>query len=173
MDFSRITKTTDPLYEKALALYKISFPMHEQREALSQTQILQQNAYHFDVVCDGSEFVGEILYWDMDGAFYIEHFCVLPAMRNKHYGQRILTAYSSTPLLLEIDPPVDEISNRRKGFYERCGFVANPYFHVHPAYHRGNAGHELVVMSAPRMLELNEYERFRHYLQNIVMKNVY
>ena len=173
MEIHRITKADDPLYGEALRLYGISFPPHEQREPLSQGEILQQEAYHFDVVCDNGEFVGEILYWDIGGAFYIEHFCVLPAMRNRHYGQKILNAYQQTPLILEIDPPEDEIAVRRKGFYERCGFAANPYFHVHPAYHRGNAGHELVVMSSPKVLTPEEYERFNRFLRDTVMKDVY
>ena len=173
MEVHRITQTRDPLYEKAIQLYNISFPAHEQREALSQSQILEQDAYHFDVVCDNGEFIGDILYWDLGSAFYIEHFCVLPTMRNKHYGQKILNAYQSSPLILEIDPPVNEISVRRKKFYERCGFVANPYIHIHPPYHHGNAGHELVVMSSSKMLTPDEYGQFNHYLQNTVMKNVY
>ncbi len=173
MEIHRITQTSDPLYPKALQLYGISFPLHEQREKASQTEILENPAYHLDVICDNGEFVGEILYWDIGGAFYIEHFCVLPAMRNRHYGQKILNAYQSVPLILEIDPPVDEISIRRKGFYERCGFVENPYAHVHPPYHHGNTGHELVIMSSPEKLKPNEYDRFYRYLQSTVMKNVY
>lgn len=31
-------------------------------------------------------------------------------------------------VLLEIDPPVDETANRRKGFYERCGFTGRRFF---------------------------------------------
>lgn len=173
MEFHRITQVNDPLYEKALRLYGISFPTHEQRENLSQVRILQQESYHFDVICDNGEFIGEILYWDIGGTYYIEHFCVLPAMRNKHYGQKILNAYQVTPLILEIDPPVDDVSIRRKGFYERCGFIENPYTHIHPAYHKENVGHTLVIMSSPKILETDEYERFNHYLQNTVMKNVY
>lgn len=173
MEIRRITQADDPLYEEALRLYSISFPPHEQREALSQEQILRQAAYHFDVVCDQGNFIGEILYWELGGALYIEHFCVLPVLRGRRYGQRILNAYQHTPLILEIDPPADELSICRKGFYERCGFVENPYFHVHPAYHRGNPGHELVVMSAPKVLDAAEYERFSQYLRNIVMKNAY
>lgn len=173
MEVRRITQTGDPLYKEAIGLYKISFPSHEQREAPSQAQILQHYSYHFDAICDKGEFVGEILYWDIGGAFYIEHFCVMPSMRNKHYGQRILELYRSTPLILEIDPPTDEISVRRKGFYERCGFLANPYRHVHPPYHRGNNGHELLVMSLPEKLKPDEYEKFNRYLQDTVMKDVY
>ena len=70
MEIRRITQTPDPLYEQAMALYTISFPFHEQRQALSQSQILQQDAYHFDVICDNGEFVGEILYWDIADALY-------------------------------------------------------------------------------------------------------
>ncbi len=173
MNIERITSTTHPLYQKAMELYSISFPAHEQRETCSQKQILAQDAYHFDIICDGGEFIGEILYWEIAGFFYIEHFCILPAMRNKHYGQKILNAYQSTPLILEIDPPVDEISIRRKGFYERCGFVENPYRHIHPPYHAGNQGHELVIMSSPKMLEADEYSCFNQYLQGTVMKNAY
>ncbi len=173
MNIERITSTAHPLYQKAMALYSISFPAHEQREARSQEQILAQDAYHFDVVCDQGEFIGEILYWKVGNFLYIEHFCVLPAMRNKHYGQKILNAYHAAPLILEIDPPADEVSIRRKGFYERCGFVENPYRHIHPPYHAENHGHELVVMSSPRMLKADEYNQFNHYLQNTVMKNAY
>lgn len=173
MEITRITEPDNALYQEAMALYRISFPFHEQRESLSQAKILEQNDYHFDVICDNGIFIGEILYWDIGGFFYIEHFCILPAMRNKHYGQKILAEFQKMPLILEIDPPTDALSVRRKHFYERCGFVENPYSHIHPPYHRENRGHELVVMSVPQMLSAEEYQRFRRYLHDVVMKNVY
>lgn len=173
MEIERITYTDHPLFPEAMELYEISFPAHEQREALSQSEILSSSAYHFDVICDGGEFVGEILYWEIGDFLYVEHFCVHPSMRNKHYGQRILEAYQAKPLILEIDPPVDEISRRRQGFYERCGFVANPYGHVHPPYHRGCEGHKLVVMSSPDQLSQSEYDMFNEFLQNTIMKDAF
>jgi len=173
MEIERITTTSHPLYADAIDLYKISFPLHEQREEKSQIAILSNPAYHFDVVCDNEQFVGEILYWEIGDFLYIEHFCVLPSMRNKHYGQNILDALKSKPLILEIDPPIDEISLRRKGFYERCGFVENSYKHIHPPYHKGNVGHELVVMSSPSPLTKTEYDVFHQALCDVVMKNVW
>ena len=171
MKFERITSPEHPLYAEVINLYKISFPLHEQREEASQTKIFADASYHFDVVCDHDEFIGEILYWDIGGFRYIEHFCVLPSMRNRHYGQKILAALQETPLILEIDPPVDAISCRRKGFYERCGFVENPYPHTHPPYHKDNSGHDLVVMSSPNALTPEEYDLFSQKLQNMVMAN--
>ena len=84
-----------------------------------------------------------------------------------------MNAYRATPLILEIDPPVDDISMRRKVVYERCGVVANPYSHTHPPYHVGNHGHDLVIMSSPKMLTPNEYDVFFSFLENTVMKNAY
>lgn len=173
MVFEQITTPEHPLYADAMELYRISFPLHEQRESASQIEILGNPDYHFDVVCDGNNLVGEILYWNIGNALYIEHFCVLPSMRNKHYGQKILAALQDRPLILEIDPPVDAISQRRKGFYERCSFVENPYSHTHPPYHKGNAGHDLVVMSSPKLLTPDEYEVFRNALHNTVMKRAW
>ncbi len=173
MEFERITTPKHYLYEKAMALYKTSFPIYEQREDFSQLQILQNKDYHFDIIKEKGEFIGEILYWDIGGVFYIEHFCIHSTMRNKGFGQKILNVYQSIPLILEIDKPINEISIRRKGFYERCGFVENSFIHIHPAYHKGNAGHELIVMSSPKKLNNQEYERFNRYLKETVMKNAY
>ena len=77
MEIKRLTDKNDPLYEKAMALYKISFPEHEQREAASQRSILHQPEYHLDVVCDNGEMIGEILYWISAGRFIssISAFC--------------------------------------------------------------------------------------------------
>lgn len=55
-------------------------------------------------------------------------------------------ARQNKTIILEIDPLVDDASVRRKGFYERCGYVANAFAHVHPPYQAANRGHELIVM---------------------------
>ena len=72
-------------------------------------------------------------------------------------------------VILEIDPPVDEISLRRETFYERCGYRANIHPHVHPPYRAGFPGHELVVMSRPEKLSHAEYGEFAEYLRERVM----
>ena len=86
-------------------------------------------------------------------------------------GQRILAELSKQgkTIILEINPPVDEISVRRRGFYERCGFAENPYPHVHLPYHKGNCGHELVVMYCPGKITQGDYDAFNVYLTREVM----
>ena len=174
----RTERLTDPchdMYEAALALYRVSFPPHEQRQARSQAAILRDNAYHFDLLYDGDTFVGLMLYWETETFLYVEHFCVLPELRNRHYGQKalMLLAQKGKTIILEIDPPRDEIARRRKGFYERCGFVENPYPHVHPPYRREDHGHELVIMSRPHGISQEMYDAFYRYLRHRVMHNVF
>ena len=171
MKLTRITSADNPLFKKATELYRIGFPLHEQRESAAQIKILSDGAYRFDVACEVNNFVGEILYWEFENFVYVEHFCVEPSMRNKGYGQKILSLLPKKTLILEIDPPKNEISLRRKGFYERCGFVENPFRHIHPPYKKGNSGHTLVVMSSPRALTGKEYDEFFKTLVNIVMSD--
>lgn len=46
MEIKRIKQADDELYKNAIALYGMSFPRPEQREADSQKRILEQDAYH-------------------------------------------------------------------------------------------------------------------------------
>ena len=129
MRFERLTSKDHPLYEKALELYRISFPAHEQREASSQADILSDEQYHFTLVYHDDAFAGLILFWETQKFIYVEHFCILPQMRNQKLGQTALQLLGQRQkaVILEIDPPDDEISQRRKRFYERCGFRVLDY----------------------------------------------
>lgn len=175
MHFERLVDHNHTMYETAMKLYGISFPAHEQREAASQERILHDGDYIFNLIYDEGTFVGLALCWESVSFIYVEHFCILPEMRNKKYGQRALEylGQRGKTVILEIDPPVDPISIRRKGFYERCGFVDNPYAHTHPPYHKGNKGHDLVVMSLPAGILREEYEEFKNYLEKRVMYDVF
>ena len=175
MRFERLTNEKHEMYKKALELYSISFPSHEQRDIVSQTKILNDDDYYFNLIYDEEAFVGLALCWETKSFVYVEHFCILPEMRNKKYGQKVLQLLrqNGRMVILEIDPPVDVLSIRRKRFYERGGFVENPYFHVHPPYRRENSGHTLVIMSFPKTIPQAEYDAFKYYLEHHVMKDVF
>lgn len=175
MRFERVNSEEHPMYEKAMALYRERFPLHEQRLAASQKRILSDAAYHFVVIWDAAVFVGLILYWETQMYQYVEHFCILPEMRGRKYGQNALELLGrqGKTIILEIDPPVDAISVRRKGFYERCGFYENPYTHVHPPYRQGNSGHELIILSFPHRVTQTAYDDFKVYLDEHVMRDVF
>ena len=170
-----IRDTGHPLYGKALELYGISFPFHEQRERPSQDRILCDSEYHFSLVHEGGDFVALVLFWETEDFIYIEHLAVLPEMRGHGYGQRTLgyLGKKGKTLILEIDPPSDSISERRKGFYLRCGFRENPFRHIHPPYHEGYDGHELALMTYPRTISDELYGSFLSYLRTRVMADAF
>lgn len=171
MELIRLTDGADPRYARARALYQESFPYHEQREEASQRKILDAPEYQYNLIYDGDLWVGLLLCWETETFIYVEHFCTFPELRGRSYGQRALEVLGrrGKTVILEIDPPTDPVSIRRKGFYERCGYAANPFPHVHPPYHSGVTGHDLVVMSCPRALNPREYEGFARYLKDTVM----
>lgn len=167
----RLVSNDDPYYMDAMNLYAVSFPYHEQRESAPQASIMSDPAYHFDMIFDQDRFVGIILNWQTDSFVYVEHFCIMPDLRGRGYGKQTLELLATLgkTMILEIDPPVDAVSIRRKGFYESAGYVENPFAHIHPPYHRDHKGHELVVMSSPNALTESLYQEFNSYLCSAVM----
>ena len=170
--FSRCRDTSDVLMDAAMALYRASFPSHELRLWDDQKAVMSDPAYHFDMCLTDSALAGLILYWDFGSYIYVEHFCVEPSLRGHGLGTLILAelARQNKTIILEIDPLVDDASVRRKGFYERCGYVANAFAHVHPPYQAANRGHELIVMSYPHAISQSEFDSFTLDLGEKVMK---
>lgn len=173
MEFRRLITSDHNMYKEAMGLYKSSFPDHEQRESYLQTRIMGNGEYHFNLIYDNNIWIGMILWWETADFIYVEHFCIVPEMRSKRYGQRALALLKKEgkKIILEIDPPVDDISVHRKAFYERSGYQANEFAHVHSPYKRGLKGHSLVVMSSPELLTEAEYNTFNNYLRTVVMQN--
>ena len=171
MHFERLTSADDPRFSAAMEGYAVSFPPHEQREPASQRAIMTDPAYRFNLIYDGGAPVGAMLCWETETFIYVEHFFILPHLRGHACGSRALALLGGRgkTVILEIDPPADDVSLRRRGFYERAGFHENPYCHVHPSYHAGNRGHDLVVMSYPRAISEEEYRAFADYLAARVM----
>ena len=171
MELIRLQDPADPRFGEAMGHYAVSFPPHEQRRASSQTAIMGDRDYHFYLLQEDGQAVGALLCWQEREFIYVEHFFIYPRFRGRGYGARALEELGrlGKTVILEIDPTVDEVSRRRKGFYLRQGFHPNPYPHVHPPYHRENEGHSLVILSSPRPISRAEYDRFNAYLRDRVM----
>lgn len=172
MELLRIRDTADPRFAESMEYYKVSFPEHEQREAQSQRDIMGENDYCFYIALHEGRPVGSILCWETEEFIYVEHFYVYPSERGRGFGSEILRILGEkgSTVILEIDPPADSVSIRRKAFYNRCGFKENPYPHVHPPYHERNSGHKLVIMSYPSEITQREYDSFNSYLKDTVMR---
>ncbi len=73
-------------------------------------------------------------------------------------------------IVLEIDPPVDDISIKRLGFYSNLGFKLQEFEHIHPPYRKEYKGHKLKIMTFNRNLSEDEYNKFNVFLKERIMK---
>ncbi len=175
MDIFRLTDTNDPLFAPVWEIYTASFPICEQRTLAHQQTAFRSPDFHFLAYYEGNIPVGLIGYWEIDDYLYIEHYAINPTLRGGGYGSRILEEmirHTDRTVILEIDDVTDEISTRRLHFYQRLGFVLNPYLHPLHRYREG-AEHQnavLKILSYPTAIDSTTYERFNHDLETIVMK---
>ena len=114
-----LTHPEDGRFAPAFALYEQSFPIHERRTRQAQQARLGCPGYHFDLLMEGEEFQGILLWWEAGPFCYVEHFAIAPQLRGTGIGTRALEQLreEGRRVLLEIDPPVDEVSRRRQRFY--------------------------------------------------------
>ena len=70
----------------------------------------------------------------------------------------------------EVELPETEMARRRIGFYQRGGFVLNPYPYVQPPISAGRNPLPLAIMSAPRAIGPEEFEEFRRLVYTRVYK---
>lgn len=120
-----------------------SFPLEEYRElaelrALTETE----DSFHNNLILDDAAPVGVITWWDFGRFHYVEHFAIAAERRNRQYGRGALAlarARTRTPLVLEVEPPVEEAARRRIRFYEREGFTLWEKDYLQPPYRPGAA----------------------------------
>lgn len=153
-------------------IYRDSFPLHEQRQEQHQQAKMLDPNFHCQIFRQNGKILGFIFWWECNELVYIEHFAINPALRGQNYGSHLLATFCKTVgrnVILEIDPPEDEVSIRRLRFYQTLGFCLNDYPHVHPAYQPSYEGHVLRVLSHPNPLSNNEYNKFKRLLEVQVM----
>lgn len=133
-------------------LYESAFPSDERREFGEFKQIMTENEhFHVYAFLEDNHFAGFITFWEWDEFCYGEHFAVLPEMRNGGKGSIYLqeiTKKLGKPVVLEVEPPTDEMAIRRIGFYERNGFkLWKDITYIQPAYDKTKSSIELKLMT--------------------------
>ena len=114
----RITATSDELFQKVMDLYELSFPAIEKRDRADNEKLLSDERFWLLALLDDEIFVGMAGVWDAEGMLYVEHLCTSPELqlRGKGYGAAALELFKATgkTVVLEIEPPEDELTKRRQ-----------------------------------------------------------
>ncbi len=164
MEYINIYSIESAHFAKCWQIYESSFPQCERRDLDRHCVALNDLNYRFVAVVEGGGVVAVVGYWLFgEDMLFVEHLAVSSDLRSGGYGGRIMDYIESMrPLtILEIELPIDELSTRRRGFYEGQGLFVNPYKHKQPPYREGEGWLPLVIMSYPRRLSQMEYETFR------------
>ena len=162
---------SDKGWAEAWALYEASFPDCERWDGTGYDRAFGDPHFEADGIWRGDEFIGILFHWNAGDYRYVEHLAVSPRLRGQNMGSKALAAFcQGRRVILEIDPPEDEISVRRQHFYQRLGFVANPYAYIHPAVRRPFHPHRLVLMSYPEALTYEEARGFADFIRERVLR---
>lgn len=118
------------------------------------------------------DFAGMITSWHFGGFRYIEHFAICPSMRNSGLGAKALSefmAMDSSPIVLEVELPEDELSRRRIGFYERQGMeLFDCMEYVQPPYRPTGNSLPMHLMASTGFLNPANFEEVRDKLHSHV-----
>lgn len=149
--------TGDRDYPFVERLFLGAFPEEERRpEEAQRRNVDAEPRFHCLLASADGRPVGFITYWDFPRFSYVEHFATDPTVRGGGLGAQIFQEALlrfPRPVLLEVEPPEDEMTRRRVGFYRRQGLTLReniPY--VQPPYREGGESVELILMTAPSFL---------------------
>lgn len=158
------------MFEEAFSLYTASFPYAERRDTAEQSRVFGKEDYHFDVLVENDRLLGIVFYWQTAEFLFLEHLATKPELRNHGTGAAALSLLKEKglPIILEIEPPADELTKRRLGFYQRNGFVLTDHYHIQAKYHLGDEDLELKILSHPHSISTAQYETFREYMNREV-----
>ena len=150
-------------FEAVKSLYLAAFPPEERRENNELMQQLYIEECAVNLIIAGKKTVGFCIIWDFTDFVYLEHFAIESALRGQGVGQRVLTLIRETfnkPVILETEPPLNEISKRRVGFYMRNGFqiIDKPY--LQPSYDGIKPEVEMKLMSTKPDFSSEELDKY-------------
>ncbi len=169
----RITQTQGSSYEYIEKLIVESFPVEEYRKLDELRDYTRtKSIFYNNLIIDGQDPVGMISYWAFDRFYYIEHFAVDPKQRNGGYGKQVISHLKKLfdrPIVLEVEPPVLEISERRIGFYKRQGFTLWDTPYQQPPYRPGGTFLPMQLMVYGILSRNKDY----HEVKTCLYNNVY
>lgn len=177
IDFIEINQPNSPYWEQFEKFFFSAFPEHERRSIEGMKRVIENENYHLDFFLIDNSFVGFRSYWIFETFLFGEYMVVDPNLRNSGIGQRIHSQYFNrlnqlnlTGVIGEIDPPIDEISIRRRNFFLRLGFVENDHPYQSIDFNPPHAPYQLRLISYPNYIDLATAQRLQSFVHNVVVK---
>ncbi|MBR5894440.1 MAG: GNAT family N-acetyltransferase [Akkermansia sp.] len=156
-------------------IYEDAFPREERRSWEQHCRaMLSEPGFYCMRLAQNGRSVGVLFYWQLGDFYFLEHLAVRAADRGLGIGHAALQWLQTLgkPIILEIEPPVDDISRRRLTFYRSLGFSEQAQEHVQAAFHADTAAVPMSLLSWPTVQSDATVASFELLLRNVVMKYV-
>jgi GNAT superfamily N-acetyltransferase len=168
----QIKNPGDQFYAEFWRVYTLSFPLNERRISSQQSDIFNKSYYVLNTYNSDHLFIGFISFWTAKEFIFIEHLAIAPEFRNQGLGSIIVRSVvesNPNPIILEIEPPLDDTSCSRLRFYETLNFKLNDHNHHQPVYHSGDEPVAMKILSYPDEISDLNYQQFARFQREIVM----
>ena len=173
IQFKRIHTTDKEQYEFMENLLQAAFPKEEYRE-LDQLREYTDTKSLFvnNIILEENQPIGFITFWNFGNFHYVEHFAIDPNLRNGGYGKKVMAGLSeliSTPIVLEVERPIEEMAERRINFYKRQGYELWHNDYQQPPYRAGDDFLPMYLMVHGNLSSEKDYET----VKDTIYKEVY
>ena len=148
----QVIPVTEERFREIWPVMKESFPRDERRSFEGQRSRFRRPGYVMLGLEEDGRFIGFIAGWDFGDFMYGEHLAVEASRRNEGLGDLLLKEFLARypkVFFIEVEPPEDELTRRRIGFYERNGFALNDYEYIQPSLGKGREPVPLKIMTYP------------------------
>ena len=145
--YSKTSPISDEKFDRLFEILEYSFPPCERGSyALHRSEFTRDE---FRCMCYEPEGVPAafINYYHLRdiNALFVEHFASAEELRGKGVGSAVMNSLlersGDSLVVLEVEPPEDELSRRRVQLYRRLGFTLNDGSYFQPPLLHGAAFH--------------------------------
>ncbi len=159
-------KTTNKFYPFFETVWTSAFPEDERRSISGQRDVTDNHPLFFsNILINDSKPIGIFTYWTFPDFNYIEHFAITESERNKGWGKIFLGEIDwKKAIVLEVEPPTNELNKRRIEFYRNLGFNLWDTHYTQPAYTQETVPIELKLMVQGKLSEEKDFERIKRIL---------
>lgn len=159
--------------ERIRHIYESSFPADERRSFAQLVDTFATcSAVNIELFDHDTETIGFIIYWQFEGFVYIEHFAFESLCRGQGNGTKALREFVEhigMPVVLEVEPAIDNLTRRRIGFYSRLGFCLHLQPYTQPPYDETKNSVDMHLMS----YNLDNFDNRFTEIKDTIYREVY
>src|SRR5699024_9780780 len=158
-------------FDEILTILEEAFPPSERRTKADQKKLMDLEEYSIFGLKERGNLIGFVAEWEGPEYRFVEHFVVDEAFRGNGVGSGLLNDYhdlSDKPVILEVEPPENDVQKKRIKFYEKNGYHLSEYSYVQPTINADIKGVPLVLMSYPDRLNDDLFLALKDWLFSTV-----